>query len=32
MGITTLDYKLAIVLGCDFVNNSGTGESTHLKP
>ena len=34
MGITTLDYKLAIVLECDVVNNSGTGQSTfekHLK-
>ena len=34
MGITTLDYKLAVVLGSDFVNNSGTGQSTfetHLK-
>ena len=34
MGITTVDYKLAIVLGYDFVNNSGTGQSTfekHLK-
>lgn len=34
MGITTVDYKLAIVLGCDFVNNSGTGQSKfekHLK-
>lgn len=36
-GITTLDYKLAVVLGGDFVNNSGTAESTfqtylkHLK-
>lgn len=31
MGITTVDYKLAIVLGYDFVNNSGTGQSTFEK-
>lgn len=34
MGITTLEYKPAIVLECDVVNNSGTGQSTfekHLK-
>ena len=34
IGITTLDYKLAVVLGSDFVNNRRTAESTfqtHLK-
>jgi len=35
IGITTLDYKLVVVLGSDFVNNSGTAEptfQTYLKP